>query len=125
MFAGACQDQHAGRPAPSLGWPGERKSIGATSRGKRRFSRAWGQGLGARAPKSLGPRPARQAKGWETADTAAAEVGVWREAGTGYTPPKVGGFRRQQNEKTQIPILPYMWKSHRPKPILHKLANFS
>ena len=26
-FAGACQDQHAGRPAPSLGWPGERKSI--------------------------------------------------------------------------------------------------
>ena len=37
-FAGACQDQHAGRPAPSLGWPGERKSIGATSRGKRCFS---------------------------------------------------------------------------------------
>ena len=26
-FAGACQDQHAGRPAPNLGWPGERKSI--------------------------------------------------------------------------------------------------
>ena len=25
-FAGACQDQHAGRPAPNLGWPGERKS---------------------------------------------------------------------------------------------------
>ena len=25
--AGACQDPHAGRPAPSLGWPGERKSI--------------------------------------------------------------------------------------------------
>ena len=38
-FAGACQDQHAGRPAPSLGWPSERKSIGATSRGKRRFSK--------------------------------------------------------------------------------------
>ena len=38
-FAGACQDQHAGRSAPSLGWPGERKSIGATSRGKRRFSK--------------------------------------------------------------------------------------
>ena len=35
-FAGACQDQHAGRPAPSLGWPGERKSIGATSREKAR-----------------------------------------------------------------------------------------
>ena len=28
-FVGACQDQHAGRPAPSLGWHGERKSIGA------------------------------------------------------------------------------------------------
>ena len=26
-FAGACQDQHAGRPAPNLGWPGEKKSI--------------------------------------------------------------------------------------------------
>ena len=65
--ARACQDQHAGRPAPSLGWPGERKSIGATSRGKRRFSlllvctwrkeisRAKVTGLGARAPRSLGP----------------------------------------------------------------------
>ena len=30
-FAGACQDQHTGRPAPSLGWPGERKSVGAFS----------------------------------------------------------------------------------------------
>ena len=50
-FAGAC-------PAPGLGWPGERKSIGATS--KRRFSKIswWAagegksgglQGLGARA----------------------------------------------------------------------------
>ena len=28
----------------------------------------------------------RQAKGWETAETAAAEVGAWREAGTGYPP---------------------------------------
>ena len=26
-FAGACHNQHAGRPAPSLRWPGERKSI--------------------------------------------------------------------------------------------------
>ena len=26
-FAGACQDQHAGRSAPNLGWPGEKKSI--------------------------------------------------------------------------------------------------
>ena len=71
-FAGACQDQHAGRPAPSLGWPGESKSIGATSRGKRRFSKiSWwvkgnqsvqqakvtglGAGLGPRPPERLGP----------------------------------------------------------------------
>ena len=27
-----------------------------------------------------------QAKGWETAETAAAEAGAWREAGTGYPP---------------------------------------
>ena len=26
----------------------------------------------------------RQVKGWETAETAAAEVGAWREAGTGF-----------------------------------------
>ena len=28
----------------------------------------------------------RQAKGWETAETAAEEVGAWGEAGTGYPP---------------------------------------
>ena len=66
-FAGACQDQHAGRPAPNLGWPGERKSI---VRNKCRFSKrnqsrlrglglgfagAWGPGLGAGASRALGP----------------------------------------------------------------------
>ena len=68
-FAGACQDKHAGRPAPSLGWPGERKSIGATSQGKSRFpgghlakrnqsvQQVKVTGLGARALRSLGPRP--------------------------------------------------------------------
>ena len=30
-FAGACHNQHAGRPAPSLGWPGERKQGRRTS----------------------------------------------------------------------------------------------
>ena len=68
------------------------------------------QGLGARAHRGLGP--GGLAKGWESAETAAADVGAWREAGTGYrisragekgrgfspllkpsnTPPKVGGF---------------------------------
>ena len=65
-FAGACQDQHAGRPAPSLGWPGERKSIGATRRGKRRFSKISSSAIierksvqqtkVTRAPRGLGPR---------------------------------------------------------------------
>ena len=51
-FAGACQDQHAGRPAPSLGWPGERKSIGATNREKATEPRLQGLGPG----QGLGPR---------------------------------------------------------------------
>ena len=44
------------------------------------------------ASSNLGPGQAqkspgrREAKGWETAETAAAEVGAWREAGTGYPP---------------------------------------
>ena len=129
-FAGACQDQHAGRLAPSLGWPGERKSIGATNREKAiqprlqglgpglpgAWPRAWGRGLqsglpkqpsffctkipakrrrgGFGAPRSLGPRAwgrglqglghhslgGRQAKGWEKAETAAAQ-------GARHTPP--------------------------------------
>ena len=67
---------------------------------------AWGpgpQGLGARAPAAWGPglqeawgprQPVFRhsekppggglAKGWESAETAAADVGAWREAGTGY-----------------------------------------
>ena len=89
----------------------ERKSIKVT--GWARVFRglgpkAWGrglQGLGggasralARACMGLGPRSSffvvlkkslggRQAKGLETAETAAAEVGAWREAGTGYPYP--------------------------------------
>ena len=98
-FAGACQDQHAGRPAPNLGWPGERKSIvqqaetSVVSRNETNQAgfcrglgpRAWGWGLQALGPKKK-PSGGRQAKGWETAETAAKEVGAWREAGTGYPP---------------------------------------
>ena len=95
-FAGAFQDQHAGRPVPPQ------------ARGKRCFSKisgekepgygAWGPGsqkLGAGASRGLGPGPGvqatraaapifrrsekspggRQAKGWETAETAAAFLG--------------------------------------------------
>ena len=49
-FAGACHNQHAGRPA----WPGERKSI--VQQGTGRLLRgswrplAWGRGLGAGPP---------------------------------------------------------------------------
>ena len=113
-FAGACQDQHAGRPAPSLGWPGERKSIVQQAVERKSIKvtglgagvprglgpRAWGLGraLGPGLPNAFGPgyvefteplkkSPGRrQAKGWETAETAAAEVGAWREAGTGLPP---------------------------------------
>ena len=46
-----CQDHHAGRPALRLEWPGERKSIGATSRSKCRFSKSPGA---PRAKKSIG-----------------------------------------------------------------------
>ena len=147
-FAGACQDQHAGHPAPSLGWPGERKSIGATSRGKRRICgesqnygawgppslgpRAWGrglQGLGARAARAwgrglqgLGPRAhmllvahalahstlfrrsERQAKGWETAETAVAEVGAWREYPP-YHPPRISRLREKRRGFSPSPLL--------------------
>ena len=98
-----------------LGGTARRKSSGARSR----FARAWtntrcnnfdgqawcpdsqklgGLGAGVRglgaAPKPLVFRRkspgGRQAKR-ETAQTAAAEVGAWREAGTGYPPyPRVG-----------------------------------
>ena len=93
-FAGACQDKHAGRPAPSLGWPGERKSIGATSRGKRRFwqkqisrcnksrlglPEAWGPGLGAGASRGLGPGPLGA---WGPGH----QSGLPGEAGTPYPP---------------------------------------
>ena len=53
-FAGACQDQHAGRPA---GWPGERKSIMQQAKQmsflETKPIKAWGpgsQGLGAQGP---------------------------------------------------------------------------
>ena len=135
-LAGACQDQHA---AASLGWPGKRKSIVQQAETSVVLGPgAWGrglQGLGARAPRSLSHKNCifrrsekspggRHAKGWETVETAAAEVGAWREAGTGYpptpppackgekkrvftlsnTPPKVGGLNPKPqtlNPKTQ------------------------
>ena len=60
-FAGACQDQHAGRPAPNLGWPGDQSCnkpkqvltnrYGALGPG---FAGAWGPGLGAGASRALG-----------------------------------------------------------------------
>ena len=63
-FAGACQDQRAGRPAPSLG-PGERKSIvqqAETSVVSLSRLRA-----GARVPRGLGPRARRVGPGGKRA----------------------------------------------------------
>ena len=63
--------------------------------------RAWAgasRGLGPEPTGGLGPGPQGLfrrsekspgrglAKGWESAETAAADVGAWREAGTGYPP---------------------------------------
>ena len=80
-----------------------RKSVGATGLAKVRGLGCSVQGLGARAHRGLGPGSQHQitqpvfrhseksrggglAKGWESAETAAADVGAWREAGTGYPP---------------------------------------
>ena len=55
-FAGACQDQHAGRPAPNLGWPGERKSIVQQPETSRQGPGGRGlQALGARAQEFWAP----------------------------------------------------------------------
>ena len=66
-------------------------SYGGWSPGSRGLGpRAWGPGPP--QPKTsqfcpFGQPPGRrQAKGWETAETAAAKVGAWREEGTGYHP---------------------------------------
>ena len=119
-FAGACQDQHAGRPAPNLGWPGERKSIvqqaeaSVVSRNETNQGYgAWGpasQGLGAqglgpvgagasRASGSPGPRglqglgasgPPIKGRRGETARGG----GGWREAVPPLPPPAVREKRR-------------------------------
>ena len=92
-FAGACQDQRAGRPAPNLRWPGvvsrneTNQGYGAGGPGSQRLG---AQGLGPGPPGPWGPEQTeplsfvvlkkfpggRQAKGWETAETAAVEVGA-------------------------------------------------
>ena len=53
-FAGACQDQHAGRPAPSLGCGGRFSKI----------TRDPGLGAGARGPRGPGPRPPERLAAW-------------------------------------------------------------
>ena len=72
---------------------------------------AWGpgpQGLGARAPAAWGPGPRGLggrglAKGWESAETAAADVGAWREAGTGYPPhPPPPAFLGCKGERKRV-----------------------
>ena len=60
-----------GRPGP---WGPGPQGLGA-------WGRAWKQPLFRRSEKSRGRGLAR---GWESAETAAADVGAWREAGTGY-----------------------------------------
>ena len=85
--AWGCKLQRLGAPA-GLGRPG----LGARAHGAR-APRASPRGLGpgrrAADPKlsSFSSFCGRGlAKGWESAETAAADVGAWREAGTGYPP---------------------------------------
>ena len=64
--SGACQDQHAGCPAPSLGWPGERKSSGHLATRNKPRKRGLGpgsQGLGAQGL-GLGAQATRVAWAW-------------------------------------------------------------
>ena len=84
-------------------WSPDFQGLGPRAWGREQGARVWGRGLqgfGAGASQHFGARVfkschenvlkkslgGKQAKGWETAETAAAEVGAWREAGTGYPP---------------------------------------
>ena len=64
------------------GWAAPCKGLGPGPTG------AWGpgpSGLGVFRHSEKSPGGGL-AKGWESAETAAADVGAWREAGTGYPP---------------------------------------
>ena len=86
-FARACHNQHAGRPAPSLGWPGERKSIVQQAETSDQGDGA-SQGLGAQG---LGPRA--WGRGLQALEALCPGLGKhqfrrsgkvsWREAGEG------------------------------------------
>ena len=91
-FAGACQDQHAGRPAPSLGWPAERKSACRKEisrcnkpRQTRFLQKSPGKHLAERN------QVVQQAK--VTGLGASRALGPPPERLPSNTPPKVGGWR--------------------------------
>ena len=120
-FAGACQDQHAGRPAPT--WNNLAKANQSCNKPKqvsflgRKSIKVTGRVFRGLGPQGLGPGPPgpwrrglqgtiffvvpEKAKEWETAETAATEVGAWRDPPPAFlgspllkpsnTPPKVGG----------------------------------
>ena len=102
----------------SLAWVAWRKEINrATSRNKCRFLiKVTGWGPGSQIPGGRGVRlgagpgrekspSGRQAKGWETAETAAAEVGAWRETGTGYPPYPAPPAREKRRGFSPSPLL--------------------
>ena len=114
-FAGACQDQHAGRPSPNLGWPGERQQaetsvvsrnepVKVTGAGARVPAGAWGSGLGAGASRALGPGlqalgPGLNKKANQTEPLKSLLVRGRRRGfspspllNPSNTPPKVGGL---------------------------------
>ena len=73
----------------------------------------WGQGLKTNFVVLKKSPGGRQAKGWETAETAGAEVGAWREAGTGYPPyphppappPRFSDVREKRKGFSPSPLL--------------------
>ena len=97
---------------------------GHLAKGNQSVQQAKVTGLGARAPRGLGLDPkfsqlppvflrseksagGRQAKGWETAEAAAVDIGAWREAGTGYPPlpPPFPGCKGERRGFSPSPLL--------------------
>ena len=98
LGAGASRDLG---PGPPGAWGPGLQDLGAWGSAALKLPVFWGPGLEGSAEKSPG---GRQAKGWETAETAAAEVGAWREAGT-YPPPPHLGKKRKEEGFSPSPLL--------------------
>ena len=81
--------EHAGRPAPSLGWPGKRKLGEANSQCNKPTYGAWGpgsqqlgaQGLGPGPPEASGPGPQKLGPPWACHQFFVVLVCLWEAGG--------------------------------------------